>query len=202
MRQTLTAVIGTLATMLALAGCGDRSDSAPEPTVQTAADGEEFNDADVAFATDMIQHHAQALAMVDQTIGRRLDPEVTSLAEDIRAAQGPEIEAMVDWLTDWEEPVPATMRDHTHADSGGHMSTEPDMPGMMTSEQMDELAAAKDADFQEMFLRMMIEHHEGAIEMAGDEEQQGAHRGAVRLARSIASSQAAEIERMQALLGS
>jgi uncharacterized protein (DUF305 family) len=191
-----------LATVLVLAGCGDGSESAPEPAVHTAANGERFNDADVAFATDMIQHHAQALAMVDETVGRPLDPGVQDLVEAIRTAQGPEIETMVDWLTAWDQPVPATDRDHSHADSGGHVSTDPDMPGMMSAEQMDELAASADADFTELFLRMMIEHHQGAVEMARTEQQQGVHRGAVRLAGTIVTSQTAEIERMQRLLGS
>ena len=75
----------------------------------------DHNDADVAFATDMIQHHAQALSMVDLTEGRTLDPEVKQLAEDIRATQAPEIEKMADWLQDWDEKVPATMRDHSNA---------------------------------------------------------------------------------------
>lgn len=66
----------------------------------------------MTFVTNMIQHNAQALAMVDLTMGRPLDPKMEQLAEAIRATQGPEIETMTDWLTDWDETVPETMRDH------------------------------------------------------------------------------------------
>ena len=95
-----------------LSGCGDDSPGGDNDTGNARTD---HNDADVAFASDMIQHHAQALAMVDLTVGRDLDPEVEALAEAIRAAQGPEIETMTDWLTEWDEPIPATVRDHVNA---------------------------------------------------------------------------------------
>ena len=63
----------------------------------------------------MIQHHAQALSMVDLTIERDLDPEVQQLAERHPCRSGPEIETFSDWLTDWGEEVPETMRDHVNA---------------------------------------------------------------------------------------
>jgi uncharacterized protein (DUF305 family) len=158
----------------------------------------------------MIQHHAQALAMVDLTVERQLDPEVQALVEAIRAAQAPEIETMSDWLTEWGEPLPATVRDHVNAGDdehggGGHGEdtgddTGMDMPGMMSDEQMDELEAAPDGEFQDLFLEMMIEHHEGAIEMARTEQDDGRYPNAIALAEKIETSQAAEIETMQGLL--
>ncbi len=78
---------------LGVAGCGEGS-SADTTAVSTT----EHNDADVRFASEMVQHHAQALSMVDLTLGRDLSPEVATLAEDIRGAQAPEIETMTDWL--------------------------------------------------------------------------------------------------------
>src|SRR5690606_38551675 len=114
----------------------------------------EHNDADVAFASDMIQHHAQALSMVDLTVDRTLDPEVQQLAEDIREAQGPEIETMTDWLQDWDEEVPETMRDHSNAghDTEGMGESmegmDSDMPGMLSADEFDRLENAPDADFQ------------------------------------------------------
>jgi uncharacterized protein (DUF305 family) len=196
-----------LAVGLLLTGCGDDADSGGSESAESRTD---HNAADVAFASDMIQHHAQALAMVDLTVERALEPEVQALAEAIRAAQGPEIETMSDWLTEWGEPVPATVRDHVnaeddhggeHGDDGGDGDdTGMDMPGMMTGEQMDELAAAADADFQALFLEMMIEHHEGAIEMARTEQDDGRYPPAVSLAAQIETAQAAEIETMQGLL--
>ena len=151
----------------------------------------------------MIQHHAQALAMVDLAAGRPLDPEVQKLTEQIRDAQAPEIETMTDWLTAWDQKIPATVRDHTHADMGGMDmgDTGSDMPGMMSADQMNELQHAPDAEFQDMWLEMMIEHHEGAIEMARDEQADGAFGGAIALAKDIESSQQQEIDTMKGMLG-
>ena len=72
---------------------------------------------------------------------------------------------------------------------------------MMSADQMAALEAASGPDFDRLFLEMMIEHHEGAIEMAQTELEDGEDADALDLAQSIADSQAAEVEEMQALLG-
>jgi uncharacterized protein (DUF305 family) len=196
---------GTL--LLTLAGCGD--DSNPDPQAgQTAPNGDVFNDADVDFATAMIPHHAQALSMVELTLGRDLSPEMQQLTEDIQAAQGPEIEQMTDWLTEWDRPMPETMRDdHTEDPDGmsGHDmdgEMDSDMPGMMADEGLTELEEATGQEFEDMWLEMMIEHHEGAIEMANDEKAEGVFQPAIDLAESIETSQQAEIDHMRDLLAS
>jgi uncharacterized protein (DUF305 family) len=204
MRITRALAALTVGLGLVLAGCGEDEPAADTESGNTRTD---HNDADVAFASDMIQHHAQALAMVDLTVGRSLDPAVQQLAEEIRAAQGPEIETMTDWLTQWDEPIPATVRDHVNAEDGDHDmegmeedDTGMDMPGMMSEEQMAELEAASDTEFQELFLTMMIEHHEGAIEMAKTEQDDGQFPPAISLAEDIEAAQTAEIETMQGLV--
>lgn len=215
-----TAIAGlALALSLTLVACGDDDgDASSEPAAaQTASNGDVFNDADVAFATDMIPHHAQAIEMVTLTQGRPLDPEVAALAEEIRAAQSPEVEQMVDWLTDWGEEVPETSLDHANAghsdhsgdsgdsgDSGGMegMDGSGDMPGMMSAQEMTELAESSDEEFQDRWLSMMVEHHTGAVEMARAEIEDGRFAAAISLAESIVASQQAEIDRMTALLGS
>ena len=176
-------------------------------TTTTELSATEHNDADVAFARDMVQHHAQAVAMVDLTRGRDLDPEVAQLAEGIRDAQVPEIETFSDWLGDWDEEVPPTMLDHANAGHGsGDMSETMEdmddaMPGMMSGADMDALQDAGAGDFQTMWLEMMIEHHEGAVEMARTEQEDGRYRPAVELAAEIEESQGVEIETMRGLLG-
>ena len=204
--RALSAFALTLALGAGLTACGDdTSDAAGQAEVSTT----EHNDADVAFASDMITHHAQALSMVDLTLDRPLDPEVQALAEDIRDAQGPEIETMADWLTTWGEKVPETMRDHANAGHDmGDMSEGMDdmghdeMPGMMSADDMDALENASDDDFQDMWLEMMVEHHEGAVEMAEDEQQDGQFKDAVDLAGQIIAAQEEEIETMKGLLDS
>ena len=192
-RISWSAVAITLA--LALTACGDDTDQDRAPAAeQTAANGDVYNGADVEFATEMIPHHADALVLVDMTQGRTITPELADLAEDIREAQAPEIETMVDWLTAWGEEVPETSRDHmnSHMDGGTEMGMDP-----------EDMAALEDADgdaFERMWLTMMIEHHEGAIEMAEVEQADGAFPDAVALAESIASGQTAEIDLMEQML--
>ena len=186
----------------ALVACG--GDEAG--TTATELSATEHNEADVAFARDMVQHHAQAVAMVEMTRERDLDPEVAQLAEGIRDAQVAEIETFSDWLGEWDEEIPPTMLDHANAGHGsGDMSETMEdmddaMPGMMSGADMDALQDAG-GDFQTMWLEMMIEHHEGAIEMARTEQQDGRYRPAVELAAEIEESQGAEIETMRDLLG-
>ncbi|TQL68090.1 uncharacterized protein (DUF305 family) [Nocardioides albertanoniae] len=196
-----------MAALLALSACGG-GEEAEKPQKLSAT---EHNAADVAFATDMIPHHAQAMSMVDLTRGRDLDPEVQKLADAISAAQSPEIETMSRWLQEWGEDVPSTMRDHVngghegHSDDEGSMSDsmgdmDHDMPGMMSADDMDALEDASDAEFGDMWLEMMVEHHEGAIEMAETEQNEGRFKPAVELAGSIIESQSSEIDTMEKLL--
>jgi uncharacterized protein (DUF305 family) len=194
----LTAALG-----LTVAACGDEGGDGGS-NASTTVSTTEHDDADVTFASDMLQHHAQALSMVDLTMGRTLDPEVQQLADQIREAQTPEIETFADWLTGWDEKIPETMRDHTNAeqDMGDSMDgMDTDMPGMMSADDMTALENAPDADFQTMWLEMMIKHHEGAVEMAKTERADGRYKPAVDLAGNIVESQSAEIETMQDLLG-
>lgn len=213
--KKLAVALTTGGLLFTLAACGDNDDDADAQADHTAANGDVFNDADVDFATAMIPHHAQALTMVDLTRGRRLSPEVRQLTEDILVAQAPEIEDMVDWLTAWDQPVPATARDHVNAEEsdgmGGHDMDgtggmddmdDSDMPGMMTGEDLADLEAARGPEFEDRWLEMMIEHHEGAIEMAKDEQADGIFRPALDLAESIETSQQAEIDLMRELLAS
>jgi uncharacterized protein (DUF305 family) len=205
--KKLAAALTTTALTLALAACGGDSGTDEAQARQTASNGDVFNAADVDFATEMIPHHAQALVMVDMTRGRELSSEIQQLTEDIQAAQGPEIEQMVDWLTEWDRPIPETMRDHANAHGHGTSGNDrrddgADMPGMMTEEEMADLAAAEGQAFEELWLEMMIEHHKGAIEMAQEEQEQGFFGPAKKLADSIESSQQDEIDDMQDLLAS
>lgn len=198
-RATAAALFLTL-TGAGLAGCGEDDASGGTPAAEhTAANGDVYNDADVEFATEMIPHHADALVMVDMTQGRRLSPEFARLTEDIREAQAPEIEMMADWLTDWGEEVPETSRDHVNSHMGDGDMGMGDGMGM----DPDDLAELRDSGanmFETMWMQMMIEHHEGAIEMAETEQAEGLFPDAIALAESIEESQTAEIELMEELI--
>ena len=113
------------------------------------------------------------------------------LAARIQGAQDPEIELMTEWLTGWGQPIQMDMSD-------GHSMD--DMEGMMSAEQMDALAAATGAEFDQLWLEMMIEHHTGAISMADTVKADGSNPDVLALADQIITAQRAEIEEMQQLL--
>ena len=169
--------------------------------------GGAHNDADVQFATEMIPHHAQALDMVEMAEGRGASAEFEQLLGDIEAAQGPEIEQMAGWLEEWGEEVPPTDSAMPMGHGDGHdmgdmgdMGDVEAMPGMMSQDDLDRLDQARAGAFEQMWLTMMIEHHEGAIDMSRTEVDDGQSPDAVALAEDIVESQTAEIDLMQDLL--
>ena len=203
MRISRWATIAAAALMLA-AGCGSpqatsptsQAPAAPAPASSQPAEAG-HNDADIAFAQQMIPHHAQAIAMAEMATTHATSPKVRELADNIKQAQQPEIDQMTGWLQTWGAEVPSTnpndMGDMDHASGGA-------MPGMMSPEQMNQMNQAGGAQFDRMFLEMMIEHHKGAIEMAQTELNDGEYSEAKQLAQKIITDQQAEITQMQTLL--
>jgi uncharacterized protein (DUF305 family) len=205
MKSTFKLATVLAAAALTLAACItiDRSDSDGDDSSSSAS---KHNDADVEFAQNMIPHHAQAIVMSSMARKQAKDPELRRLAADIQAAQEPEIEQMSGWLKAWDEDVPRGMDgmgdgDHDMGDMGDMMD-DGDMPGMMTGRQMMKLGESSGFTFDRMWLQMMIEHHEGAIEMAKTEQRDGLSIDAIELAESIESSQTAEIATMTSMLRS
>jgi uncharacterized protein (DUF305 family) len=144
----------------------------------------------------MIPHHEQAIEMAELAADRAQSTDVKELAADIEAAQGPEIEQMNAWLDQWGQDTTSS-GSMDHGDMG-HGAT----GGMMTEDDMTMLEDADGAQFDRMFLEMMIEHHEGAIDMARTEQANGENADAVALAKQIETDQEAEIAKMKTLLGS
>jgi len=200
MLKRLAVATAAITALAGLAACGADDDKTGSGT-SSAQPGAAFNGADVTFATSMIPHHQQALEMVDLTEGRTLDPAVRTLADQIKAAQAPEIDTMSGWLTDWGKPVPAATGtgDDSH-DMGGMDMGSGDMPGMMSADEMAGLENASDAAFEAMWLRMMIRHHQGAVTMARTELADGRYDAATKLAQAVIDGQQAEIDQMSRLL--
>lgn len=170
---------------LAVAACGGDDEPAVSSSPSTAA--ADRNQADVEFAQGMIPHHEQAIEMADLALTNAESPDVKDLAERITAAQGPEIETMRGWLEDWGEEAPSGMESSMGS-------------GMMSDEEMGDLEAATGEEFDRMFLEMMKEHHESAIEMAQTELDEGENTEAKDLAQAIIDAQQAEIEEIDGLL--
>ena len=112
-------------------------------------------------------------------------PKVKELAARIKNAQGPEINLMRGWISQWGEAEMA----------GGH-----EMSGMMTQQDFSSLRQADGDQFDDMWLNMMIAHHDGAVEMAQSVKAQGSNPDVMSLADRIISAQNAEIAEMKNLL--
>lgn len=181
------------------------SAASASPTA-TSADAA-HNDADVTFAQGMIPHHQQAIEMSDMLLAKQgIDPEIVSLANEIKNAQGPEIEQMQGWLKTWgisSTPAPSSSMPGHDMSGGQDMSGMPGMAGgggMMSDADMTALQDAQGAEAGRLFLTQMIEHHKGAITMAQQEIDSGQFPAAVEMARTIVSSQQKEIATMQEIL--
>lgn len=168
---------------LVLTACGSADKTASVST---------FNSQDVSFAQDMIPHHRQAIEMAKLAGNNASSQDVKTLAQAIETAQGPEIATMEGWLKDWNKKVPST--------SMSGMDDNSPMTGMMSDADMTSLAGSAGTAFDTMFLTMMIEHHQGAIDMADTEIADGKNAEAIALAKSIKSAQTREIATMGNLL--
>jgi uncharacterized protein (DUF305 family) len=143
----------------------------------------------------MIGHHAQAIEMTDLLESRTASDNMRKLALRIEVSQLDEIKMMQDWLRSHGKEVPS---EHAH-----HMHGAKLMPGMLTPEEMQRLAAANGAEFDRLFLEFMIKHHAGALTMV---EELFASAGAGQdsdifaFASDVEADQRMEIDRMGAML--
>ncbi len=200
-----------LAVVFAAAACSDTGTdtdttvaTSPATTSATTSATDEaaaHNDADVMFAQMMLPHHSQAIEMSDMLLAKQDIPaDVTALAEQIKAAQGPEIEQLESWLGQWGEPTEMPETGHDMPGMDGGMEGMEGMEGMMSEEDMQALSDAQAADAARLFLEQMIAHHEGAVDMAQTEIEDGQFPDAVEMARTIVDTQQQEIETMRELL--
>ncbi|MGI9588255.1 MAG: DUF305 domain-containing protein [Dietzia maris] len=205
-RKKLVMTAAAAAVLLGLSACtSDETDTASETTtaVETTAtsgsstteqaeESAQHSEADVMFAQMMIPHHEQAIEMSDIILSKDDVPaDVTSLAEEIKAAQGPEIQQLTDWLDQWGEPTQPEDMD---------MDMDMGMEGMLSDEELQQLSDAPGPEAAELFLNQMIAHHEGAVAMAEDQVENGTYPPAVDLAQTIIDTQQQEIDTMRQLL--
>ena len=192
-RHSLYAAV-TLAAALTLSSCAGASpatEATPSASTESTA---AFNTADVIFAQMMIPHHEQAVEMSEDLLAKDgIDQSVTDLATQIKAAQEPEITQLTDWLTAW-------------GDDANSMSGMPGMggtsDGMMSDDDMMALQDASGTNASMLFLQQMTVHHEGAVEMAQLELDDGENAEAQAMAANIIKTQTAEIAVMGELLAS
>lgn len=157
----------------------------------------EYSDADIRFLQGMIPHHAQAKEMSALAEDRTNNDGVLAVAERITLSQDDEIGMMQDWLRN--QGLEVTPEDAHHADDFELM------PGMLSDEEMAQLAAASGPEFDRLYLEFMIDHHQGALDMV---EMLLDTRGSAQdpllyeFTSDVTSDQTSEIERMDTLLAS
>jgi uncharacterized protein (DUF305 family) len=153
--------------------------------------GAPYTKADVEFMQGMIAHHAQAIVMSRMAESHGANPQVLKLSTKIDQSQVPEIRIMQAWLQSNDQFVPDT--------SSWHHVT---MSGMLTTAQLNELDAAKGVDFDRAYLRLMIQHHAGALQMVDDlfnTPDAGQEVNVNVFANDVATSQTTEIGIMERL---
>ena len=194
-----------------LAGCRTSSINPEPPIVQPGAPGQparvltaekalalpqpRYTDADVKFMQGMISHHAQALEMTALLPTRSSDADMKKLAHRIELSQADEIKMMQEWLRARGQQVPDQHAIHQH---GATL-----MPGMLTPDEMTRLAAAKDREFDRLFLEGMIKHHAGALTMVEElfkTPGAGQEGDIFAFASDVEADQRMEIERMGVML--
>lgn len=195
MFKIATLAIGATAAVVSLAACsppsehdstlkpGSSASAAPASTASAAT----ANDADVMFLQMMYPHHAQAIDMAKLVPTRSQNQQVKDLAAAIENAQAPEMQQMTTLLADFGKPAPSATMGHS-------------MPGLMTPQQMTTLAGLSGAAFDKMWLQMMVEHHQGAIDMAQDELRNGTNADVKAMAQAIITAQQGEITKMQGMI--
>ena len=157
--------------------------------------------ADVQFMQGMIMHHDQAVEMTALIDSHTENKELRTLGARISRSQSDEIKFMKRWLTARGAPTSQPMHNMPGMDMPHHHML---MPGMLTAEQMEALRNAKGKEFDELFLKGMIQHHTGALTMVKDLfDTAGAGQDAelFNFVTDVDSGQRAEIRIMQTMLG-
>ncbi|MEV6247724.1 DUF305 domain-containing protein [Streptomyces sp. NPDC051742] len=210
-QRAVVAVALSAVAVLALSACESEQEAAPEAGASTGTTvvapgkpGEPArrispeeaarllpddspNSADFRYTQMMVEHHRQALTMTALAPQRAGSSQVKKVAERIAAAQQPEISAMEGWLKNNGGPREQPGHDH-HS-----------MPGMATAAQLKELGNAKGEAFDELFLKLMITHHEGAVTMAAEVLSEGNNVLVEEMANDVIAQQTSEINRMRSL---
>jgi uncharacterized protein (DUF305 family) len=155
--------------------------------------------AEAGFARDMQVHHLQGVDMAMIVRDGTDDPGMRRMAYDMATTQAHQAGQLYGWLAAWglnqlgSQP-PMTWMGHTGQGMGALM------PGMATPEQMSALSAAAGVEAERVFLRLMIAHHRGALEMSEAVIERSGHPVVLAFARGVLLSQRSETALMTTML--
>lgn len=190
----LTAALAGLAAVAALSSCSTatKEDHGAHATSASSAAAPAHDEDDVMFAQMMIPHHQQAVELAALVPDRSTDPALIKLAAAISAQQQPEIDTMTAALRQWG------VNPDEMAHGSGHAGMT--MQGMVDDATMVKLEALKGPEFDALWLKSMIGHHQGAIAMAKVEITDGTNPAMIAMAKDIVSAQQSEIDQMNTML--
>ena len=179
------------AAALVLTSCGGNggaSPTLPGSASRPAAISAPFNEADVTFTQLMIPQFQQAVTMADLALVHATDPQLRQLAAQIKAAQQPQMQTFLGWLTTWgKEPM-------------GHEVDHTTVPGRITSDDFVKLMAAKGVAFDRLFAQLMTMHHNGALKIARDELAHGTNAAAKAAAATIERTHTTDVATLREIL--
>lgn len=179
-----------VAAAMTLTACSSTGSGGMDHSTMEPSTGATFNEADVTFAQMMVPHHEQAVDMSDMILSKEgIDEQVSNLASQIKDAQEPEIEQLNEWLDSWG--AAGSMNEMDHGSEG-----------MMSDADFEKLQDSSGNEAATLYLEQMIMHHEGAVEMAQIEIDEGKNPDAIEMAEAIVATQSEEISVMENLLGS
>ena len=166
--------------------------------VRDTSSNERGNAADVGFLHDMRAHHEQAVQMAYIYLGLEdTSPGLRTVAGSILVGQNIEIGRMIQMLRDMGQPE-AAETDEAMAWMG-MPTTQEQMPGMATEDQLRQLAASSGREADELFVELMVAHHEAGAHMAEAAEEAASLGKVQSFARSIVTGQRGEIVELQQL---
>ena len=156
---------------------------------------------DVGFSRDMSRHHLQGVEMANLVSDHSEDPAVRGLAFDIATTQTNQVGRMQGWLALWGySPTGGDAMSWLGGMAHGSGPEDSLMPGMATEDELANLRSLHGAAFDVEFLRLMIRHHEGGLQMARYAQSHGETEVVRTLAKSIADSQSGETRLMTGML--
>ncbi|WP_020674376.1 DUF305 domain-containing protein [Amycolatopsis nigrescens] len=187
---TLSSGVLVTAAALMLAGCaGSDAPGAAVPDASPPSPGVSgFNPVDVAFATQLIPHHQQALEIAAHAGAQAVGPGVKAVAARIEEADEPQVAELSKLLENWGQPAP----EDPGIDHGSPT-------GKLSETEVGRLRSATGAEFDRLFAELMIKHHQGSVSMANKQIAEGVNPEAVDLARRVLMAQQAEIAELEKL---
>lgn len=171
-------------------------DNDGQSSTQTMGSFDEDKPFDLQFIDQMIIHHQGAIMSAEHMIAGSERPELRQLSENIQRSQAEQIDQMRAWREEWyPDAAPTFEMDPTQMNE---MMGDNQMQEMMGDEHMQEMMGTDETDA--MFLRMMIPHHQLAIDMSEQALDNAEHPELKELAQQIIDEQSAEIELMEGYL--